>query len=170
MTNQSTITLYRITATLYRDGEAFAMDQAEVLGNACGKVYASREEAESLAEDMQDDLADYGLDPATEYAVEEVDATISDVSTDLDARADVDDDSVSYTVTADVRIGGVDIAPGRVLSWSARPRHTTAGVDGLEPSGDSIDCWADGPMLATYGGAVSIRIGLEVLALAARSL
>lgn len=67
------MTTYRITATFERDGQIQSANQAEVLGDAYGRTYDSREEAERVAADMQDEVEDYGLDATTTYSVEECD-------------------------------------------------------------------------------------------------
>ena len=64
---------YRITATFERDGQIQSANQAEVLGDAWGRTYDTREEAERVAADMQDEVEDYGLDPSPTYSVEESD-------------------------------------------------------------------------------------------------
>lgn len=68
-----TMTTYRITATFERDGQILNANQAEVLGDAYGRTYASREDAEAEAERMQGEVEDYGLDATTTYHVEECD-------------------------------------------------------------------------------------------------
>lgn len=153
----ATIKLYRISASYTRDGQVLDCSQAEILGDAYGVTYATREEAESIAEDMQEEVEDYNLDPSTTYSVDEVTVSISAV----DAAADDDD----ITVSADVRVDGCT----RKTVWSARPRHTAAGVDGIEPSGDSPDCWIDGDLAATLGETCAIAIGEYVLASARRA-
>lgn len=45
--------------------------QAEVLGLAFAKQYATEEEAREVAEELQDSVEDVGLDPTTTYTVEE---------------------------------------------------------------------------------------------------
>lgn len=67
------MTTYRITATFERDGQILSANQAEVLGDAYLRTYASREEAEQVAADMQDEVEGYGLDATTTYSVEESD-------------------------------------------------------------------------------------------------
>lgn len=71
-------TKYRITATMERDGQLVGLDQAEVLGEAYGHTFATREEAEALASEMQAEVGDYGLDDSTRYTVEEVEVDDDD--------------------------------------------------------------------------------------------
>lgn len=51
-------------------GEGHDSSTPEVLGDAYGVVYASRDDAEAVCEDLQDTIADYDLDPTTVYSVE----------------------------------------------------------------------------------------------------
>jgi len=52
MTRKNTTTVYRIHASLDRDGQCLDMDQAEVLGESWGHTYDTLGEAEELAEEM----------------------------------------------------------------------------------------------------------------------
>lgn len=65
------MTTYTITATQQQGGQTISANQAEVLGDAYGRTYATREEAERVARDMQSEVAAYGLDASTTYDVEE---------------------------------------------------------------------------------------------------
>lgn len=115
MTATKTVTTYRITATYERDGHTIDCTSAEVLGDRLSERWMSRDEAERVAEDMQDDIADYDLDPTTEYHVDEVEMVIADVE-----REDTDDGIV---VTA--------MVDGRLVTLYPTERHAAAGVDGL---------------------------------------
>lgn len=65
-------TMYRVTASYERDGLLLDASQAEVLGDAYGRTYATEAEAEAVAQELADTIADYGLDPTTTYSVEPV--------------------------------------------------------------------------------------------------
>ena len=148
MTTINTSTLYRITATT--EGSVSA-NQAEVLGEAYGRLYTDRAAAESDAEDMQDEIAEYGLDASTVYAVEDLDVTVEvgDVSVVLD-----DNNTGEHLVSAVLYIGDSEIRG----TWSARVS------DGqLVPAGDAIDCWSDATVLARHGAQIANVLGLGVL-------
>ena len=62
---------YGVGAT-YLDGDTVVdTSTAEMLGDAYGRSYADREEAEEAATSLQDEAAEYGIDPAVRYGVVE---------------------------------------------------------------------------------------------------
>lgn len=62
---------YVIRATYEQHGNILDCSQAEVLGDAYARQYASREEAEEVAKELQGEVEDVGLDLTTVYTVEE---------------------------------------------------------------------------------------------------
>jgi hypothetical protein len=153
----TTIALYIITASFDRDGQVQDCSQAEVLGEAFGVTYVTSEAAESALAECAESVEAYDLDPTTRYSIEQTSVTISDVTTEPEDGA--------ITVSAHVE------APGYsgITCWSAKPRHTAAGIDGLEPAGDSIDAWTDGDLARILDADTLIHVGTEILALAARA-
>jgi hypothetical protein len=83
---------YIVTATL----RGVAQTSAEVLGEAYGKEYATIEAAELVAEDLQDSISDYGLEPETEYTVE-----LEDDSPDEEPDEDEEECTGSESVIED---------------------------------------------------------------------
>lgn len=61
--------VYVISASMSRDGQDLALDQAEVLGEAYGHRYTDLDEAIEMADALQSEVADYDLDPSTVYHV-----------------------------------------------------------------------------------------------------
>lgn len=62
---------YQVTASVQRDGQLIACDQAEVLGDAYGVTYYSQASAQEAADAATDYLPETDLDPATQYDVRE---------------------------------------------------------------------------------------------------
>lgn len=61
---------YAITATFSSNGQAdVSCSTPEVLGDAYGVAYATREEAEAVAAELQGSISEYGLDASTVYHV-----------------------------------------------------------------------------------------------------
>ena len=151
MATAAKITVYRVEASYERDGQIVDCSQAEVLGEAYGHVYATREDAEDAVEDLRADLADAELDPTTSYSVSETRVSIAAIK----LHADEPDDLTC--VTADVRIDGCTY--GSV--WYCEPRQTASGIDGYDPAGDG---WIDSRMIALYGIDTARSIGEEIIA------
>ena len=153
-----TIRVYYVTASYEADGRTVDCSRAEVLGYALGRYYATREEAQDVAIDLQGEVEDTDLDPTTTYEVCEDTIQVRDVQVD----------SESGEVVCDLR-GPSMAAPWLVTSWSVEPRHTTAGVDGWQPAGDSPDAWVDQDVVREYGKDLAISLGREIVALASQS-
>lgn len=151
----TTTTLYRITASYTRDGQALDATQAEVLGDAHGRLYADLDEATAVAAEMTEEVSEYDLDPSTTYDVQAVDVEISDV------EAYRDDEGGLVTVLADVTIDHSPV-PLSVTVYG-KDCHTTAGIHGLEPSGGELAAWA-APELLAMGDVVGRALSLAVLA------
>ena len=62
--------LWRVGAYIPRDGQYLGCDQAEVLGPEYGVAYLEKTDAQQAAEQCQDDLSDYDLDPDIVYCAE----------------------------------------------------------------------------------------------------
>jgi len=151
-------TLYSITASFDRDGQTQDCSQAEVLGEAYGVTYLTREAADSALEDLRVYGIDDGdLDPTTRYSLVERTLTISDVTSAPEDGA----------ITVSARVEYQDFSG--VTYWTAKPRHTAAGIDGLEPAGDSIDAWTDHDLALYLDTDALLHVGAEILALAARA-
>ena len=148
------ITMYRITASYTHYGQCVDSTTAETLGDAMGVIYATQELADAAADELQGSVMDFSLDPSTRYSVVEVPIEIGDVS--------LSDDEV----TADVTLDG----HRQTTSWYAAPRRTKAGIDGLQPAGDSIDCWVDTVMASALPADAVVALGLEILAIAGRTV
>jgi hypothetical protein len=63
--------MYAIKASHEQDGNILDCSTAEVLGEAFAAKYETAEEAQAVAEDLQTDVEDVGLDPTTTYSVYE---------------------------------------------------------------------------------------------------
>jgi hypothetical protein len=150
----TTITLYRIRASATRDGQTIDCSQAEVLGETYGVTYTARDAADAALEDLDESIAEYQLDPSTTYSISEIPVLIGEISTEYEDGA--------ITVSARVEMPGY----AGPTCWSAKPRNTAAGVDGLEPAGDSIDAWADDTLAMYLPANALLVVGLEILALA----
>jgi hypothetical protein len=75
------MTKYTIRATYKRDGQVLECSQAEVLGDAYGRTYWMREEAEREAEQLQDELHEYpDLDQSTTYSVHEEEIDLESIA------------------------------------------------------------------------------------------
>ena len=149
----SSITLYRITASYERDERIIDCSQAECLGDAYGRLYATEADADTACVELGDSVPEAGLDPTTTYSVIDESVEISGVAADEgDGLIDVE-----ATVTVDGR--------DQETSWSAVPRHTADGIRGVEGAGDSPDCWVDRDLSQRHGEAVAVAIGREVLAM-----
>lgn len=66
------MTTYRITASAVHHGTRIDTSTAEYLGEAFQVEFQTAAEAERVAEELRGSVAEYGLDPTTEYDVEEV--------------------------------------------------------------------------------------------------
>jgi hypothetical protein len=62
--------MYVIRASYVQDGQTLDCSQAEVLGGAFQAEYATEQEAADVAAELQESVADVGLDPTTKYVVE----------------------------------------------------------------------------------------------------
>lgn len=89
-------------------------------------------------------------------AIERVAATPAGV----DDVAGGEDPEGAYWVTARVDILG-DVRTVRVFA----SRHVD-GREGLEPCGDSLDCWCDYDLRSAYGAEAANEIGRECIAMA----
>lgn len=63
--------VYHIEASYEHDGALLDCSQAEVLGDAFGRLYTDQDEAEAMAYSLQQDVEDSDLDPSTAYSVYE---------------------------------------------------------------------------------------------------
>ncbi len=66
---KTTMAKYRIQASFERDEQILDCSQAEVLGDAYGRTYATEAEAQDVADDLQDAVGEFDLDPTTHYHV-----------------------------------------------------------------------------------------------------
>ena len=60
---------YTVSAYFERDGQVLDASQAEVIGDAYGRMFAHQSEAEDAADALQSELDDTDLDPSTVYVV-----------------------------------------------------------------------------------------------------
>lgn len=108
---------YTITATYTSNGQPSAScSTPEVLGESYGVTYATREEAEEAAEELQSSIADYGLDGSTRYHI------------DVDGSAPCGSGEATG-----VRCSG---AGTRTIEWMPvhlRASHVAAGNGGIWP-------------------------------------
>lgn len=153
---KDTITVYRISASFERDGQVQDCSQAEVLGDAYGKTYFDRADAEEAQEECEEFLSETDLDPSTEYFVEEValplKIEISDVNPDgppstyeiylcLDVTIDGKEYSAGCMVGAPESMHGTIIAAQTGMlkaycsawwvdasDWADLPQGTASGV------------------------------------------
>jgi hypothetical protein len=155
-TTITTSTMFVLKATQERDGQRIGANHPEVLGDATFTTYTTEAQAESVRDTMQGEVRDFDLDPSTVYTVEQVTVYLRDLAFDA-----TDSGEEGRTVcSATVEIDG----DSHDTRWFASNRHTSNGIDGLIPEGESIDCWADPGILATFGVKVANVIGLEILA------
>lgn len=117
--------MWTISASFERDGQIIGCNQAEVLGEAYGKEYASREEAEAVAAEMQSEVGEYDLDPSTTYSV------------DGDDRIRCQCGEAEHTHRCDAMMLPSEAVVVEYMPLQHRSSHVAAGNSGVWPHNGS---------------------------------
>ncbi len=154
-TTNNTVTLYRLTASIERDGLSLAADDDGTLGDDRWAFFQTEEEAQARADEMQAEIGDYDLDPGTSYGVEPVTITIADVEAErTDGIVEV---SAQVTIDRGAPIVAVVYGEDRI---------TGSGIHGLTPSGSDLRDWTDADILRVLGERTGAQVCREILAMA----
>ena len=157
MTNNTTITLYRITASYERDGHTIDSTDDGTLGDDLWARFETEEDAQARADEMESEIGEYDLDPSTSYGVEPVTITISGVEAErlddgtVEVSATVQTEAPTRTIVAVVY--GVDAITGR-------------GIHGLAPAGTDLREWTDADIIHALGERIGARVCKEILGMA----
>lgn len=119
-TTTTTVTRYRVTASRpIGDGRHESLDDPATLGDEICRTYATADEAQAVAADLQSEVEDYGLDPATRYGVQVVESAAATYSINA-----IDSDSPSPWMDLCLRV-----TPG--VQDSGRCRYEVAATDAV---------------------------------------
>lgn len=115
------MTTYQIAAYIPNGSIKADTTTPEYLGDAYGVHYSTREEAEDVAEELQDDLTEYGLHPATVYEVEDIE------------RMDVCECGQASGEACDATLRRDAVVTVEWMPRSLRANHEAAGNSGVWP-------------------------------------
>jgi hypothetical protein len=139
-------TVYRITATIERDGQALVGDQPEVLGESYGVLYETEEEAQGLADDYQHDAdtdEDLGL-RGVRYSVEAVEIDVGSVTEEWCGEDDDGEPLLSELdayIAVDVTIAGRSYPVGVSIGIHESEQGSARASGCMEIYGGGPDAW-----------------------------
>ena len=137
----TTTTAYRITASVRINSTTVeTKDSYEYLGNNKDRLFLTQEDAQERAGEMQSDLAETGLDPRTEYAVEPVEIVVGNVREVWESEDDKNhaNDLDAYA-SVPVTIDGVEHRFSAGLGVQEYQHGTVRAGGSIEPSAWWID-------------------------------